>query len=62
VGIRATPLAEALVALVLMYHVLRPRAQGGEVGSPTPRIPASASGRKAAKKPRVHTDAREDDV
>jgi chorismate synthase len=62
VGIRATPIAEAMVALVLMDHVLRHRAHCGDVVSPTPRIPASASGRKAAKKPRVHKEAREDDV
>jgi chorismate synthase len=62
VGIRATPIAEAMVALVLMDHVLRHRAQCGDVVSRTPRIPASAAGRKAAKKPRVHKEAREDDV
>jgi chorismate synthase len=62
VGIRATPIAEAMVALVLMDHVLRHRAQCGDVVPPTPRIAASASGRKAAKQPRVHKEAREDDV
>ncbi len=62
VGIRATPIAEAMIALVLMDHVLRHRAQCGDVKSPTPRIAASASGRKAAKKLRVHKEAREDDV
>jgi chorismate synthase len=31
VGIRATPIAEALLALVLMDHVLRDRAQNGDV-------------------------------
>ena len=30
VGIRATPIAEAMVALVLMDHVLRQRAQNPE--------------------------------
>ncbi len=39
VGIRATPIAEAMVALVLMDHVLRQRGQCGEVESPTPTIP-----------------------
>ena len=29
VGIRATPIAEAMVALVLMDHVLRDRGQNG---------------------------------
>ncbi|KUJ84226.1 chorismate synthase [Microbulbifer flavimaris] len=31
VGIRATPIAEAMMALVLMDHVLRQRAQNGDV-------------------------------
>ncbi len=40
VGIRATPIAEAMVALVLMDQALRHRAQCGDVGTVTPRIPA----------------------
>lgn len=40
VGIRATPIAEAMVAIVLMDHVLRQRAQNADVVSRTPRIPA----------------------
>ncbi len=43
VGIRATPIAEALLALVVMDHVLRHRAQCGDVELPLPQIPASAS-------------------
>jgi chorismate synthase len=39
VGIRATPIAEAMMALVLMDHALRHRAQCGDVGAVTPRIP-----------------------
>ncbi len=39
VGIRATPIAEAMVALVLMDQALRHRAQCGDVGPVTPRIP-----------------------
>jgi chorismate synthase len=62
VGIRATPIAEAMVALVLMDHALRHRAQCGDVVAPTPRLAASAGGRKPARKPRVHKEAREDDV
>ena len=31
VGIRATPIAEAMLAIVLMDHVLRQRAQNGSV-------------------------------
>jgi chorismate synthase len=40
VGIRATPIAEAMMAIVLMDHLLRHRAQNGQVNSRTPRIPA----------------------
>jgi chorismate synthase len=39
VGIRATPIAEAMVALVLMDHALRHRAQCGDVGEVQPRVP-----------------------
>jgi chorismate synthase len=42
VGIRATPIAEAMVALVLMDQALRHRAQCGDVGPVAPRIPANA--------------------
>src|ERR1035437_997221 len=38
VGIRATPIAEAMLALVLMDHALRHRAQCGDVRVSTPRI------------------------
>jgi chorismate synthase len=41
VGIRATPIAEAMVALVLMDHWLRHRAQNADVKVETPRIPAA---------------------
>ncbi len=40
VGMRATPIAEAMLALVLMDHYLRYRAQCGDVVSPTPVITA----------------------
>ncbi len=40
VGIRATPIAEAMLALVLMDHLLRHRAQNLDVKSETPIIPA----------------------
>ncbi|MGB1110597.1 MAG: chorismate synthase [Gammaproteobacteria bacterium] len=43
VGIRATPIAEAMVALVVMDHWLRHRAQNGDVNSITPVLPASES-------------------
>jgi chorismate synthase len=38
VGIRATPIAEAMLAIVLMDHALRQRAQNGDVLCQTPRI------------------------
>lgn len=40
VGIRATPIAEAMLAIVLMDHALRHRAQNLDVTSVTPLIPA----------------------
>jgi chorismate synthase len=42
VGIRATPIAEAMLALVLMDHALRHRAQCADVSVSTPKIPASS--------------------
>lgn len=44
VGIRATPIAEAMMALVLMDQALRHRAQCGDVGDITPRIPGTIDG------------------
>ena len=43
VGIRATPIAEAMLAIVLMDHLLRHRAQNQDVVSSTPVIPARAT-------------------
>jgi len=43
VGIRATPIAEAMLALVLMDHYLRHRAQNADVASETPVIPAGSN-------------------
>jgi chorismate synthase len=40
VGIRAAPIAEALMAIVLMDHALRHRAQCGDVVRATPVVPA----------------------
>jgi chorismate synthase len=45
VGIRATPIAEAMVAIVLMDHALRHRAQNLDVRSETPVVPASPAGK-----------------
>ena len=42
VGIRATPICEAMMALTLMDHALRHRAQNADVACATPRIPAQA--------------------
>ncbi len=42
VGIRAVPIAEAMLALVLMDHFLRHRAQNADVRCPTPVIPGAA--------------------
>ena len=40
VGIRATPIAEAMTAIVLLDHLLRHRAQNMDVRATTPVIPA----------------------
>jgi chorismate synthase len=45
VGIRATPIAEAMLALVVMDHVLRHRAQCADVALPRPPIPGQAGHR-----------------
>ncbi len=44
VGIRATPIAEALLALVVMDHALRHRAQCGDVQLALPPIAAQSPG------------------
>ena len=44
VGIRATPIAEAMLAIVLMDHWMRHRAQNADVQSRTPVITNSQSG------------------
>jgi chorismate synthase len=53
VGFRATPIAEAMMALVLMDHYLRFRAQCADVVSPTPVITrgAPAGGASAGGSP-----------
>ncbi len=43
VGIRAVPIAEAMVLLVLMDHWLRNRGQNADVVSAAPRLPPQAS-------------------
>jgi len=47
VGIRATPIAEAMLALVLMDHTLRHRAQCGDVIIATSPIPPARPGSQA---------------
>ncbi|MGQ0667984.1 MAG: chorismate synthase [Nitrospiraceae bacterium] len=42
VGIRATPIAEAMMALVLMDHALLQRAQNADVKTSTPKISGSS--------------------
>ena len=42
VGIRAVPIAEAMLALTLMDHALRHRAQNADVSAPLEPIPPSA--------------------
>jgi len=44
VGIRATPIAEAMLAIVLLDHALRHRGQNADVRSETPVIPATPEG------------------
>ncbi len=41
VGLRAVPICEAMMALVLMDQALRHRAQCGDVGEVSPRIPGT---------------------
>jgi len=49
VGIRATPIAEAMLALVLIDHALRHRAQNADVVNTTPRIAAQAPAQALAR-------------
>ena len=62
VGIRATPIAEAMLALVLMDHALRHRAQNADVACSTPKIPGKVSSQEASSsdtgaKPQLAEDA-----
>ncbi|MPN45161.1 Chorismate synthase [bioreactor metagenome] len=52
VGIRATPIAEAMLALVLIDHALLQRAQNGDVAPAMPAIPASVAGPAEAERNR----------
>jgi chorismate synthase len=53
VGIRATPIVEAMMALVLIDHALRHRAQNADVVTATPRIPAAAPSGNSSSGPRA---------
>ncbi|MBL8345221.1 MAG: chorismate synthase [Rubrivivax sp.] len=57
VGIRATPIAEAMLALVVMDHVLRHRAQNGDVAWAQPPIAGTIPGAAAASTPAKHPGA-----
>ncbi|GIS24568.1 MAG: hypothetical protein CM15mP125_2550 [Gammaproteobacteria bacterium] len=43
VGIRATPIAEAMLALVLIDHALRHRGQNADVAHTVPPVPGSSA-------------------
>jgi len=53
VGIRATPIAEAFLALVLIDHALRQRAQNADVKEGVRSVPASARNRVKKKEKAV---------
>ena len=57
VGIRATPIAEALLALVVMDHVLRHRAQCGDVSLTLPPIAAASPARSPDASPAASSPA-----
>ncbi|MGQ0694515.1 MAG: chorismate synthase [Nitrospiraceae bacterium] len=63
VGIRATPIAEAMMALVLMDHALLHRAQNADVKTSTPKIPATPDKMSRIGKPsgpvRIDSDPNE---
>ncbi|MBL8501453.1 MAG: chorismate synthase [Nitrosomonas sp.] len=59
VGIRATPIVEAMLALVLMDHALRHRAQNADVNCKTPKIPGSVNGAASAA-PAAQAPCKED--
>ena len=62
VGIRATPIAEAMLALVLMDHALRHRAQNADVRTTTPRIAAQAPAGATEKSAQAANDPDPDEA
>ena len=61
VGIRATPIAEAMLALVLMDRALIHRAQNADVAVATPRVSAQAPVEAMAKWKAAKSPAQADD-
>ena len=61
VGIRATPIAEAMLALVLMDRALVHRAQNADVAVTTPRVPAEVSSAAVVKWTASKAPAQADD-
>jgi chorismate synthase len=63
VGLRATPIAEAMLALVLMDHALLHRAQNADVKSTTPAIPGRTTKDKTSRgtsaSPKINSDPTE---
>jgi chorismate synthase len=63
VGLRATPIAEAMLALVLMDHALLHRAQNADVKSTTPAIPGRTTKDKTSRgtsaAPKINSDPTE---
>ena len=63
VGLRATPIAEAMLALVLMDHALLHRAQNADVKSTTPAIPGRTTEDQASRgtsaSPKINSDPSE---
>jgi chorismate synthase len=60
VGIRATPIAEAMLALVLMDHALRHRAQNADVTTKTPKIAGSVKRSSIAREKKASAKSNPD--
>jgi chorismate synthase len=56
VGIRATPIVEALLALVLIDHALIHRAQNGDVVTTTPHVPGKGNHISTSPRPELRQD------
>jgi chorismate synthase len=60
VGIRATPIAEAMLALVLMDHALLHRAQNADVTTKTPKIASSVKRSSIAREKKASAKSNPD--